>query len=69
MKNEKKSEPKAELREDKSRAKAGEKVQSPDLGLKERRSLVRPLPVPDVVESDADSAWSTFQALISDTPE
>jgi len=54
------------------KAEAGREVQKPtppDLGLTERRKFIRPLPVPEVVESDGDSAWGTFQALISEDPE
>jgi hypothetical protein len=40
-----------------------------DLGLTERRHAIRPLPVPDAVESDGDTDWATFQALISDKPK
>jgi hypothetical protein len=40
-----------------------------DLGLTERRHGVRPLPVPDVLESDGDTDWATFQALVSDQPK
>jgi hypothetical protein len=40
-----------------------------DLGLTERRRSVRPLPVADAVESDGDTAWGTFQSLISDNPK
>jgi hypothetical protein len=29
----------------------------------ERRKFIRPLPVPEVRESDTDSAWATFDAL------
>jgi hypothetical protein len=46
-----------------------EKPQSADLGLAERRRFIRPLPVPDVVESDGDSDWATFQALSSEPPK
>ena len=40
-----------------------------DLGLVERRQGVRPLPVPEAVESDGDTDWATFQALVSDKPK
>jgi hypothetical protein len=51
-----------------------EKSGSPDLGfaglgLAERRHFIRPLPVPDAVESDGDTDWATFQALISEKPK
>ncbi len=36
------------------------------LGLSERRRSVRLLPVPEAVESNGDSEWAAFQALISD---
>jgi hypothetical protein len=35
----------------------------------ERRQFVRPLPVPDAVESDGDTDWATFQALITEQPK
>jgi hypothetical protein len=40
-----------------------------DLGLVERRRTVRPLPVPDAVESNGDTDWATFQALSTDQPD
>ena len=43
-----------------------EKAKPADLGLSERRRSIRPLPVPDAVESNGDTDWATFQALISD---
>lgn len=46
-----------------------ERFKSADLGLTERRRLVRPLPAPEAVESDGDSAWAAFQSLISDNTE
>jgi len=49
--------------------KEAEKLTPPDLGLTERRKFIRPLPVPEVLESDGDSAWGAFQALISEDPE
>jgi hypothetical protein len=42
---------------------------SSDLGLTERRHVVRPLPIPEVEESDGDTDWANFQALISDKPK
>jgi hypothetical protein len=39
-----------------------------DLGIAERRRSIRPLPVPDAVESNGDTDWAAFQALISDKP-
>jgi hypothetical protein len=45
-----------------------EKAQSADLGIAERRKFIRPLPVPVVVESQGDTDWATFQALLSDKP-
>jgi hypothetical protein len=48
---------------------AGKPATKPsDLGLTERRHTVRPLPVAQVVESDGDTDWATFQALIADKP-
>jgi hypothetical protein len=44
-------------------------AKSSDLGLTERRHVVRPLPVADAVESDGDTDWATFQALIADQPK
>jgi hypothetical protein len=44
-------------------------ARSSDLGLTERRHAVRPLPVPEAVESDGDTDWATFQALVSDKPK
>ena len=44
-------------------------AKSADLGLTERRHGVRPLPVPEAVESDGDTDWATFQALVSDKPK
>jgi hypothetical protein len=37
-----------------------------DLGLVERRRTVRPLPVPDAVESNRDTDWAPFQTLGTD---
>ncbi len=34
----------------------------------ERREYIRPLPTPEVLESDSEADWATFQALISDNP-
>jgi len=45
---------------------ATEKAKPADLGLSERRRSIRPLPVPDAVESNGDTDWAAFQALISD---
>jgi hypothetical protein len=38
-----------------------------DLGLTERRKMIRPLPAPQAVESDGDTDWALFQPL-SDGP-
>ena len=46
-----------------------EKSKSGELGLSERRRFIRPLPVPEAVESDGESDWATFQALSSETPK
>lgn len=43
-----------------------EKAKSADLGIIERRQFIRPLPTPHVRESDSDTDWAAFQALISD---
>ena len=40
-----------------------------ELGLSERRRSVRPLPIPEAVESDGDTDWAAFQALLSDEPK
>ena len=40
-----------------------------DQGITERRHFIRPLPVPDAVESDRDTDWATFQTLISEQPK
>jgi hypothetical protein len=37
-----------------------------ELGLTERRRLVRPLPAPHAVEVQSDVDWAIFQTLISD---
>jgi hypothetical protein len=37
--------------------------------LTERRHVIRPLPAADAVESDGDTDWATFQALLSDNPK
>jgi hypothetical protein len=42
---------------------------SDDLGIAERRHFIRPLPVPDAVESDGDTDWDTFQTLNSELPK
>jgi hypothetical protein len=34
-----------------------------DLGLTERRKMIRPLPAPQAVESDGDTDWAMFQSL------
>lgn len=46
-----------------------EKSPSGDLGINERRHFIRPLPVPDAVESDRDTDWDTFQSLNSEQPK
>ena len=48
--------------------KDGAKPKQAELGFVERRKAVRTLPVPLVVESDGDTDWAVFQALISDKP-
>lgn len=40
-----------------------------DLGFVERRHVVRTLPAPLAVESDGDTDWANFQALLSDQPK
>ena len=37
-----------------------------DLDLKERRKFIRPLPSPEAVESNGDSDWAAFNALIAE---
>jgi hypothetical protein len=38
------------------------------LGLSERRMLLRPLPVPEVIECDDDSAWDLWhQSVLKET--
>ena len=39
-----------------------------ELGFVERRRVGRTLPVPLAVESNGDTDWATFQALLSDPP-
>jgi hypothetical protein len=46
-----------------------EPASSGDLGIAERRNFIRPLPVPDAVESDGDTDWDTFQTLTSEPPK
>ncbi len=62
--------PKAELAQPASRPAAP--PTSPnrpaDLGIVERRKVVRTIPAPLAVESDGDTDWAVFQALISDKP-
>jgi hypothetical protein len=41
----------------------------PDLGLAERRKLIRPLPAPEAVESEGDTDWALFQALSGNEPD
>ena len=36
---------------------------NPDLGLTERRKVIRPLPAPQAVESHADTDWALFHSL------
>jgi len=41
---------------------------SASLGLSERRKLLRPLPVPEVIECDDDSAWDLWhQSVLKET--
>jgi len=40
-----------------------------ELGFVERRKVGRTLPVPLAVESNGDTDWATFQALLSDPPK
>jgi hypothetical protein len=37
---------------------------SASLGLSERRKLLRPLPVPEVIECDDDSAWDLWHQSV-----
>jgi hypothetical protein len=46
-----------------------EKTKPMDLGVVERRRTIRPLPVPDAVESNGDTDWATFQALNTEQPD
>jgi hypothetical protein len=46
-----------------------EEPASGELGIDERRHFIRPLPVPDAVESDGDTDWDTFQILNSEQPK
>ena len=46
-----------------------EKPLAVDQGITERRHFIRPLPVPDAVESDRDTDWDTFQSLNSEKPK
>lgn len=39
-----------------------------DLALTERRQIVRPIPVPDAVESERDTDWALFQELSNQVP-
>ena len=50
-------------------AEAAQPAQEPsqaDLDLKERRKFIRPLPSPEAVESNGDSDWAAFNALIAE---
>jgi hypothetical protein len=53
-------------REGPSAPAGGKKAASLELGLTERRRLIRPLPVPEVVESDRDSVWGAYQSLTAE---
>jgi hypothetical protein len=44
-------------------------AKSADLHVAERRQFIRPLPVPEAVESDGDTDWATFQALNTEQPK
>ena len=68
MKNDKSVKAPADAAAEKTSADSSEKSKPMDLGLTERRRTIRPLPVPDVVESESDTAWGAFQSLISDKP-
>jgi hypothetical protein len=69
MKFEKASSPTADLAARQNAGTSKPAAKSSDLGLTERRLVVRPLPVADAVESDGDTDWATFQALIADKPK
>ena len=69
MKYEKPSEPAAAGRAGSQSVARGDKPKSADLGIAERRHFIRPLPVPEAVESDGDTDWATFQNLISEQPK
>ena len=45
-----------------------EPPKSADLGMAERRKMIRPLPVPEALESHGDTDWAAFEALLSDKP-
>jgi hypothetical protein len=59
----------AKVRPGKDAVTAEEPQLSGDLGIDERRHFIRPLPVPDAVESDRDTDWDTFQSLNSEQPK
>jgi hypothetical protein len=59
----------ARVKPDKDAVAAEEHLLSGDLGIDERRHFIRPLPVPDAVESDRDTDWDTFQSLNSEQPK
>jgi hypothetical protein len=46
-----------------------DEAKSANLDVTERRHFIRPLPVPDAVESDGDTDWATFQALNTEQPK
>ena len=52
-----------------SAAKAEVPTPKQDLGLAERRKLIRPLPAPEAVESEGDADWALFQALSGKEPD
>jgi hypothetical protein len=63
------SEPAASGSSGSDAAAKNEKPRPGDLGIAERRHFIRPLPVPDAVESDRDTDWDTFQTLNSELPK